>query len=219
MPSPPTLHQRPVRARARVRVRSHVHHVSPSALPLRWMSSRSDIALVSSDSFVCVHGGKGTPHGTAMKHREARPSRQHRSAHPMHPYTGSTTQGSAPQSPQSPPGPRTASRCTRWWPHTGWTVSAPAALLGWDLLARPSVADGVGRQGKQEGPQPSCEKINFPGWGEEEGQKNAKGRKSSPRACWQRGSHSVASWPSNTLELIRALSGRPPRLLRTAGDY
>ena len=31
--------------------------------------------------------------------------------------------------------------------------------------------------------------------------------------------HYVASWATNTLKLIRSLSGRPPRLLRTAGDY
>ena len=31
--------------------------------------------------------------------------------------------------------------------------------------------------------------------------------------------HYEASWPSNTLKLIPALSGHPPRLLRTAGDY
>ena len=31
--------------------------------------------------------------------------------------------------------------------------------------------------------------------------------------------HYVASRASNTLKLFRPLSGRPPRLLRTAGDY
>ena len=31
--------------------------------------------------------------------------------------------------------------------------------------------------------------------------------------------HYVASWATNTLKLIPPLSGRPPRLLRTAGDY
>ena len=41
----------------------------------------------------------------------------------------------------------------------------------------------------------------------------------APTAAWDEGNHYEASWPSNTLKLIRALSGRPPRLLRTAGDY
>ena len=33
------------------------------------------------------------------------------------------------------------------------------------------------------------------------------------------GPHYVARRASNTLKLFRPLSGRPPRLLRTAGDY